>query len=437
MGYLGTILIGTALLMLPAASYGEPLSFLDSLFTATSATCVTGLSVVDTGTYFTFFGQLVIILLIQMGGIGFMVIATFLLMALKRKISLRERLTLAESMGENRLQGVVRLAGAAVRLSLLIELCGAILFSLRFIPAFGFAKGIWYSIFHSISAFCNAGFDIMGHYASFTDYALDPIINFTSIALITFGGFGFAVLLDLFGPRQHNGLTQKRRLALHTKVVLIISAFLFFFGAAAFFLFEANNPETMKELTFPQQAMASLFQSATCRSAGFNTLYQDMLTTPSKFICVMLMFIGAAPASTAGGIKVTTFAVMLLTVRSFIKSKEDIEAFGRRISNVTVRRALSIFMIGAALVVVSATVISFTEGLTTHSFLDQLYEIVSAFGNVGLSTGFTGNATSVTRLILTMLMYAGRVGTITLALAFSGKELTSNVRYPEEYIMVG
>ncbi len=434
LGYLAVILIGTLLLMLPAAVHGESLSFYQALFTSTSASCVTGLIVVDTGTKFTFFGQLIILLLIQLGGLGFMVVATAFFMALRRKkMSLKERMTLAESMGEERLQGIVSLALMALKLSLSIEAVGALLYSTRFIPDFGFAKGVWYSIFHSVSAFCNAGFDLMGNYASLTSYVSSPIINVTTILLIVLGGLGFSVLMDLLEKPKRKHIHFR----LHTKVVLRAYFVLLFAGALIFFVLEYNNAATMDEMSIWQKIMASLFQSTTCRTAGFNTIDQNGLTDASKLISSVLMFIGGAPAGTAGGIKVTTIAVILISVRSFIRGSEDDESFGRRLPRSTVRRAICIFTIGFLVLILSVLAISVAEQQGTHTFLNQLYEVASALGTVGLTVGVTAEASVATQMILCILMYVGRVGILTLALAFGGKEVSSKIRYPEEDMMVG
>lgn len=433
LGYLTVILVGTLLLSLPVAVHGERLTFFEAIFTATSASCVTGLVLVDTGTKFTFFGQLILLILIQLGGLGFMVAATAFFMALKRKISLHERMTLAESMGEDKLQGIVSLAGTALKMAFTIETVGALLFAIRFIPDFGLLKGLWYSIFHSVSAFCNAGFDLMGDYSSLTAYAQSPIVNITAMMLILLGGFGFAVLLDLMEkPKQ-----KRIHFRLHTKIVLFMNVVLLVLGAVVFFVLEYGNPKTMGEMSVAQKVLASFFQSTTCRTAGFNTVDQNLLTDASKLMSVILMFIGGAPAGTAGGIKVTTIAVILITVRSFIKGAKDNESFKRRISPSAVRRAIAIFVIGFMVLVTSVMLVSVAEQQGTHTFLNQLYEVASALGTVGLSVGVTAQATTVTQVILCILMYTGRVGILTLALALGGKEAKSDIRYPEEDIMVG
>lgn len=432
LGFLCVALTGTLLLMLPIASRGEPLSFFDALFTATSASCVTGLVVVDTGTHFTLFGQIVILALIQMGGLGFMTAATLLFRATRRRISLRSRMTLAESFGEDRLQGIIRLCISAAKYTFFIEACGAALLCLRFVPDYGL-HGVWLGMFHSVSAFCNAGFDLMGGFSSLTQYVGDPLVNFTIMALIVTGGLGFSVIAELREQRRFS------RLSMHAKLVLLASGALILFGAVLFLVFEAGNPATMGGLTAPQKALAALFQSVTCRTAGFNTIPQETLTDASKFLSSILMIIGGSPAGTAGGIKVTSVAVLLLTAHACIRNHRDTELFGRRLSAVSVRRALCLVII--AVLVLSAALIGITLA-EQHShadldFLDFFFEATSALGTVGLTTGLTASASTFTRAILCAMMYLGRAGIMTIALAIGGRTDDPAVRYPEGNILIG
>lgn len=432
LGFLCIALIGALLLMLPIASHGKPLSFFDALFTATSASCVTGLVVVDTGTHFTLFGQIVILILIQMGGLGFMTAATLLFRATRKRISLRNRMTLAESFGEDRLQGVIRLCMSAVKYTFLIEACGALLLSLRFVPDFG-PRGVWLSIFHSISAFCNAGFDLMGNYSSLTRYVADPLVNFTIMALIITGGLGFSVIVEL---REHKRLPA---LSMHAKLVLSASAVLILFGTAFFLLFEAGNPATMGGLSAPQKLLAALFQSVTCRTAGFNTIPQETLTDASKLLSSTLMIIGGGPAGTAGGIKVTSVAVLLLTAHACIRNHRDTEIFGRRISAVSVRRSLCLAIIAILVLFAALIGITFIEQQAHQSldFLDFFFEATSALGTVGLTAGLTAVAFPFTRGILCVMMYLGRAGIMTIALAIGGRTDDPAIRYPEGNILIG
>ena len=433
-GFLTIILFGTIILMLPISTNNGSLSFLNALFTATSATCVTGLVVVDTGTYFTTFGQSVILALIQFGGLGFMTVATFLFIALGKKISLKERMTMAESLGETQLTGILRLALNILKVTFFIEIIGACALAIRFIPLYGAIKGIWYSIFHSVSAFCNAGFDLIGNYASFTAFVTDPLLCFTIIALIIIGGLGFGVVMDVYRNHKFSALRA------HSKLVLCVTAFLLLAGTILFLALEYNNPNTIGNLGFLDKLMASFFQSVTTRTAGFNTIDQLSLTDSSKMISIVLMFIGGAPAGTAGGIKITTIAVLILVVRALIKNRTDIEVFKRRLPKSIISKSLAIFLIGISALMVAVMIISTNEQFTAvgqAGFLNQLFEVASAMGTVGLSTGVTGNASELTKVVLCVLMFMGRVGLLTIAFALGSKSDKSVIKYPEEDILVG
>lgn len=433
-GFLTIIIFGTIILMLPISTNNGSLSFLNALFTATSATCVTGLVVVDTGTYFTVFGQSVILALIQFGGLGFMTVATFLFIAVGKKISLKERMTMAESLGETQLTGILRLALNILKVTFLIEIAGACILAIRFIPIYGSGKGIWYSIFHSVSAFCNAGFDLIGNYASFTAFVTDPLLCFTIIALIIIGGLGFGVVMDVYRNHKFSALRA------HSKLVLCVTAFLLLAGTILFMTFEYNNPNTIGNLGFLDKLMASFFQSVTTRTAGFNTIDQLRLTDSSKMISIVLMFIGGAPAGTAGGIKITTIAVLILVVRALIKNRTDIEVFKRRLPKTIFSKSLAIFLIGMAALMVAVIIISTNEQFTAvgqAGFLNQLFEVASAMGTVGLSTGVTGHASELTKVVLCVLMFMGRVGLLTIAFALGSKSDKSVIKYPEEDILVG
>ena len=436
LGFLGLILVGTVLLSLPAATVDRTsIGVFDAWFTATSASCITGLIVTDTAATFSMFGQVVIIMLIQCGGLGFMTMATLLFLSVRKRISLKERLTIAESLGENKLSGRVRLGRNAAIITFGCELIGAALLSIRFIPMLGLSKGIWYSVFHSISAFCNAGFDLMGRvtgeYSSFTALHGDLLVNLTLIGLIIIGGLGFAVIMDLGAFRR------TRHLSIHTKLVLFTTLVLVAAGALLFFVFEYNNSGTMQAMGVGEKALASLFQSVTCRTAGFNTVDQASLTDSSKLLSSMLMFIGGAPAGTAGGIKVTTVALLALTLRSFLRGHSDVNVFRRRISPALVQRSLCIFIVGILMMMSASMIVSFSQIGSGSSFIDVFFELASAVGTVGVSTGVTMEATAMTRVVLCLFMFAGRVGPLTLVLSLSGKSDDSTFRYPEGSIMVG
>ncbi len=435
LGYLAVILLGTALLMLPAASRGAPLSFLDALFTATSASCVTGLVVVDTGRFFTPYGQGVILGLIQVGGLGFMAVTTMVFLALRAKISLRGRVLLAEGTGTGRVQGVVRLCKQMVVLTLSCEAVGALLLAFRFIPLYGWGQGIWFAIFHSVSAFCNAGFDLIGGYRSLTPFVSDPLVNFTIMGLIILGGLGFGLLLELF-----HRLKARRRISVHGRVVLWCTAILILGGAALFWLFERNNPATLGSLPVQEQGLAALFQSVTCRTAGFNTVEQTGLTEGGKLLSCLLMFIGGAPGGTAGGVKVTTVALLFFAVRSLMRGRQEAEAFGRRFSQNALLRALCIFLLALLVLLAAAMAVSLAEQGTDcgdMAFIDKMYELISALGTVGLTIGVTAQAGVISRLVLCLLMYLGRAGILTIALAFGHEDRDSAIRYPLGELMIG
>lgn len=443
MGFAALIIIGAVLLSLPAASPGEDsVPFLDCFFTATSAVCVTGLVVRDTATQWTAFGQITILFLIQVGGLGFMTMATMIMVLMGRRIRLRERLVIQEALNEFSMQGVVLLIKRIIYMTFSIELLGAAMLSIRFIPQFGFPKGLFMSIFHSISAFCNAGFDLMGSYygpfSSFTGYTSDWMINLTLMALIIVGGLGFTVLLDLGREKQWS------KLSLHSKVVLSMTAGLLLIGFAFFFTVELGNPATLgnEELNGPTKVLAAFFQSVTTRTAGFNTITQDGMTTPSKLMSVIMMFIGASPAGTGGGIKTTTFAIVILMVLSVSRGREDITIYNRRVNRSTAFRALAVSMIAFFIVVVVAMVLSLAErgnasGLGT--FENILFESVSAFATVGLSAGITPSTSTLSRIFTIITMFIGRVGPLTLALALIRRQKHTKVKYsyPEGKIMVG
>lgn len=437
LGFIVVILTGALLLMLPFSSKsGASLSFLDAVFTATSATCVTGLVVADTGTYFSMFGQIVVILLIQIGGLGIMTVSMILFSFTGRKISLHDRMSMAEGLGESRLQGVVRLTRGALLVTGIFELTGAVLLAFRFVPQYGFAKGIWFSVFHSISAFCNAGFDLIGGYRSFTGYSHDPYLLFVIMGLIVAGGLGFGVIINL---RNTHDL---RRLRLHSKLVLTGTAFLILFGMLMFLWIEYENPNTIGNMSLFDKIVNSMFQSITLRTAGFNSIDQLTMHDASKGIGILLMLVGGGPAGTAGGLKITTVFTLLLAARAYLRGTFETEAFGRTIPLEQTRRALSITLLGGLFLLGMATMLSFSEqDMPAGSFglLNQLYEATSAFCTVGVSTGVTAATSSVTRVILILLMYAGRVGLITVALSLV--ESTSRkepvLHYPQEDILIG
>ncbi|RUT48801.1 Trk family potassium uptake protein [Paenibacillus anaericanus] len=422
-------MVGALLLMLPIASTtGETLPFVDALFTATSATCVTGLIVVDTGTHFTTFGQVVIMLLIQVGGLGFMTMATLFTFALKRKISLKDRLVLQEAMNQNSMEGIVRLIRKVLMYSLVIESCAALVYSIRWAFDMPLGRAIYFGIFHSVAMFNNAGFDLFGGYRSLTMYVGDPIVNFVTMFLIVAGGIGFIVMSDLIDFRR------RRRLTLHSKVVLTMTTALILIGALVIFVFEFTNPKTLEPLNWGAKIWSAFFQSVTPRTAGANTLDIAALRQATQFFMIILMFIGASPGSTGGGIKTTTFTILVSAVFSMIRGREDLVLFKYRLAQERIFKAVTITMLSLFLVIVVSMILSTTEDV---SFLSILFEATSAFGTVGLTMGITGKLTLIGKIIISFTMFAGRLGPLTLAYALGPKKGKELYRYPEGKMIIG
>lgn len=433
-GFAAIIFIGALLLNMPMASKdGQPVGFINAVFTSTSAVCVTGLVVVDTGTYWTVFGQVVILFLIQIGGLGFMTMSTLLSLLLGRRITLRERLLIQESLNRFDLEGLVRLTKNIIIATFAIEIIGAVFFLLVFIPDYGLKKGIAFGVFHSISAFCNAGFDLLGDFRSFTPYANNFILNTNAMLLIVTGGLGFSVWMDIYRAIKERSL---RNITLHGKVVLSATFILIIIGAVFVFILEINNPDTIKNLPLSGKVMASFFHSVTPRTAGFNTLDTGALSLPTKFMTIIMMFIGGSPGSTAGGIKTATAAILFLTVLAVIKGKEDTEVFKRHLPKYLVYRAMAVVAVSLSLVVIVTMVLSITE---RADFMTLFFEATSAFGTVGLSLGITPNLSLLGRIIISITMFAGRVGPLTLILALAQRASKNkgSMKYPEDRIMVG
>ncbi|MGM0409782.1 MAG: TrkH family potassium uptake protein [Bacillota bacterium] len=427
LGYFTVILTGTILLALPIATTAPgSLGLIDSLFTATSATCVTGLIVVNTSSAFTVFGQVVIMVLIQIGGLGLMSMSTLMAFLIGKKITLKERLFIQEDLNQFGISGLVRLVQYVLAFTLVIEGSGAIFMFFRLIKEYPLVKAIYFSVFHSVSAFNNAGFDLFGN--SLEGFTGSFIMNFAIMALIILGGIGFGVLTEMKNNRKI------KKYSLQTKIVLIVTLILLIVGFLVFLALEFNNPETMGNLPFKDKLLSAMFLSVTPRTAGFNTLPTGSLHSSTLFFVIILMFIGASPGSTGGGIKTTTFGIMIMTMWSKIIGKKDIEVYKRRIDEEDVLKALSITILAAALVILVTMTLTITEN---HPFIDILFETVSAFGTVGLSTGVTPTLSEIGRILITIVMFAGRVGPLTLAVAFAEKERKGIYHYPKEKIMVG
>ena len=430
-GFFCIIITGTLLLMLPFASRdGQSEPFLNCLFTATSASCVTGLVVADTWSQWSLFGQLVILTMIQIGGLGFITVGVFISIVLRRKIGLKERGLMMESVNTLQIGGVVRLAKKIIIGTCIFEGTGAVLLAIRFIPQFGFLRGLFYGIFHSISAFCNAGFDLMGGqtpYSSFVAYYDDWLVNLVIMSLIIIGGIGFIVWDDLSRNKLHF-----RKYMLQTKIVLVTTAILVFGGGLLFYLLERNH--LLVGMNTSGKILTSLFSSVTARTAGFNTTDTAALTDGSKLLTIILMFIGGSPGSTAGGIKTTTLVVLLLCVHSNIKQTYGINIFGRRLENDAVKRAGTILTINLLLAVTASLAILAIQPL---GFSDILFETFSAIGTVGMTTGITRALHPVSRCIIILLMYCGRIGSLSFALAFVQSKRKPHVQQPAEAINIG
>ncbi len=432
-GYLAVILLGTLLLMLPIATReGEKTGFLTALFTATSSTCVTGLVVTDTASHWTAFGHTVILLMIQIGGLGFMTMGVLLAVLLRRRVSLRTRGILQESMNYMQMGGIIRLVKVTFKGTILFEGVGAVLLAIRLIPVFGVTKGILYGVFHSVSAFCNAGFDLMGtysgEYSSFVEFRGDVLINLVLMALIVLGGIGFFVWSDL----KKNGFHWKKYM-LHTKITLFTTTFLLVAGTALYLLFENNN--LLAQMNGKDKLLAAAFSSVTARTAGFNTIDTGGLTGASKLLTMLLMFIGGSPGSTAGGIKTVTALVLVAYVWSNLRDSKGVQMFRRRLDDDVIRKASNVVVISLLLAVISVIFICFLQPQLPVE--DVMFEVFSAIGTVGMSTGLTRELSMVSRIVVILLMYCGRIGSMSFALSFTERKKVAPVQLPVEKIMIG
>lgn len=427
LGFAGLILLGSLFLMLPIATRdGNGASFSDALFTATSAVCVTGLVVRDTATYWSPFGQMLLLALIQIGGMGVVTIAIAISTLSGKQISLKQRSTMQEAISAHQVGGIVRLTGFIIKMTVFFELLGAAAMAPTFCREFGLAKGIWYAAFHAVSAFCNAGFDLMGvksPYSSLTFFAEDPAICLTVMALIVTGGIGFMTWDDI---KTHKHRIRKYRM--QSKVILMTTGALIMFPTLYFFFLEFGRAP------LGERILLSLFQAITPRTAGFNTADLTKITEVGTAITIALMLVGGSPGSTAGGMKTTTLAVMLSTAVSVFRRREHTHFFGRRIQDETIRNAATIFMLYLVLFLTGGCIISLAEGLP---LLTCLFETASAVGTVGLTLGITPGLGMVSRTILILLMYIGRVGGLTLIFSAVSANRGNTARLPQEKLTVG
>lgn len=439
LGYFTVIILGTLLLCLPISyKNGEQTSFLGALFTATSATCVTGLIPYDTNTHWTIFGQVILILLIQLGGLGFMTFVTLILNLARKNMGVSRKKLLMLSAGEDNRNDISRLFKRLLLGTLLFEGLGAALLSIRFIGQFGVGKGIYYAVWHSISAFCNAGFDLMGgvfgdgKFVSLTAYAKDPLVTLTIAGLIIIGGLGFCVWDDVLESKGN-----PKKFHLHTRIVFLSSAVLLVGATALFLFFDRANPD-LENYTFGEKLLVAFFNATTPRTAGFNTVDLSKISDSSYLLMLSLMFIGGSSASTAGGVKITTIFIIIMGIISVFRGKKDIEVGKRRVPDEALRQALAVFVSCLLIVVVSAVCLcAFERDNSLATLQAVLFETFSAMGTVGLSLGLTPTLCAASQIILILLMYAGRVGILTIGLAFAEKRDAAEIRKPVENVLIG
>ncbi|WP_341347699.1 TrkH family potassium uptake protein [Paenibacillus sp. FSL H3-0469] len=430
LGFAVTIILGTIMLSLPvSSSTGTSVGWLNALFTSTSAVCVTGLVVLDTGTDFSNFGQIIILLLIQIGGLGFMTFSVLIAVILGKKIGLKERLLIQQSSNSIETQGVVRLSLSIVLISFIFETLGALLLTIRWANDLGVAKALYYGIFHSISAFNNAGFSLWSD--SLSRYVGDPLVNIVISFLFIIGGIGFIVILDLYRKRSWKALS------FHTKIVLITSGVLCFAGFLVIFVFELFNTRTFGTLTWGGRIWGGYFQGVVTRTAGFNSIDIGAMLPASQFFMIFLMFIGASSGSTGGGIKTTTFAVLILSIFSTIKGNADVQLLKKRIPQDLIFRSLAVMTISLGLVLGATFLLTITEYTRHTDILALLFEATSAFGTVGMSMGLTPDLSPIGKCIIIVIMYIGRLGPLTLAFALAQKSVKQKYRYPEDKLLIG
>lgn len=441
-GFLLVILWGTIMLSLPvSASDGKATNIIDALFTSTTSVCVTGLTTVVTATHWSIFGKSVILLLIQLGGLGVICCMIALLMLFRVKLNMREKVMIQESYSFDSIEGMNKIIPRVFKGTMLVEGIGAILYCFAFIPRYGILKGIWYSVFHSVSAFCNAGIDLIGD-SSFISFSNNILINFVTMFLIIAGGIGFIVWWDLkaviseaFKKRKFKGQLFKR-LTIHSKVAITVTIALILAGAVLIFAFEFNNVATIGNYSLSEKIVASLFQSVTARTAGFAGIIQNSFRFHTYIIIMVLMLIGGSPMGTAGGLKTTTIAMMFICVFSVIRGKRDTEVFDRRISRDNIRTGLTVVVVGVSILLLGIVALSVTDNFTG---IETSYECVSAIATVGLSTGITPMLSTAGKFIIIVMMFIGRIGPITIAMAIGGKKINDedSRQLPKKRIIVG
>jgi trk system potassium uptake protein len=436
LGFLAVITLGTILLMMPfstsSGTWNDPIV---ALFTSTSAVCVTGLSVVDPGTYFSFWGQLFILLLVQVGGLGYMTTTTFLILLVGRKFDLRHKIAIQQALDRPGMQGSTQIIRSIIATTLIFEISGIFLLLPAFVPDYGWDQGLWLAIFHSVNSWNNAGFSLFKD--SLIGYQSSVLVVFVVTGLIIFGGIGYQVILETYIWVRDS--LQKKQIklifSLDFKVATSTTLVLLILGTIAFFFVELKNLETLGNLSFQEKILVAWFQSVTPRTAGFNTLDIGKMTTAGLFITIAFMFIGASPGGTGGGIKTTTLRVLTSCTRAILQGKEEVLLYDRSIAVPLILKAVGVLLGSVATVIISTILIAITD--PTVSFIQLLFEVVSAFATVGLSTGITGSISVWAKLILIVTMYIGRVGVLLMMAAILGDPRPSNVHYPEENLLVG
>ncbi|WP_282928911.1 TrkH family potassium uptake protein [Anaerococcus sp. Marseille-Q7828] len=427
LGFFILISIGALILSTPFVTRsGNPTNPIDAIFIAASASCVTGLSPVNTAEHWNSLGQVVLIILIQIGGLGIMTLASIIPLILRKKIGIKTRLILKEQLNIESMEGVIRLFRYVLGFTLAVESLGALFLAIRFVPTYGLGKGIWFSVFHSISAFCNAGFDILGD--SIYPLRGDYLVNITIMSLVIIGGLGFMVTSEIYYKRHFKSIST------HSKLVLLTNAGLILVGALGFFILESLKGGVLNNETIGDGVLISFFQSVSARTAGFYSADLSKINDSTAILLISLMFIGGSPGSTAGGIKTTTFVVLILAVISVIKNEKEPIVFKIRISDDTIKKALSIFVISLSIVIFVSFVIAAIEDF---AFIDILYETASALGTVGATLGITDKLSAASKILITLCMYLGRIGPMTMALSFGLKSDVRMIRYPEGFISIG
>lgn len=439
LGFLAAILLGALLLSLPVANVSGEGDFITSLFTSTTSVCVTGLVVVDTYAHWTLFGKIVILGLIQLGGLGIVAFTSACMLVFKRKITLKDRMMIQDSFNLNNLQGMVNFIRKVILGTFIVEAIGALGFMIDFIPRYG-ARGIWYAVFTSISAFCNAGIDILGP-DSLISFNSSPVVLFSAILMIFMGSVGFVVWWDILdmvkrvAGRKMSIRLGIRKLSIHTKLVLTVTFFLILFGMLTTLLFEYNNPETIGNMSFGDKLLNSLFQSFTLRTAGFAGINQGGLRDTTVIVCIILMFIGGSPVGTAGGIKTITIAVVFFAVAAVVKGRDETVVFNRRINEDLIKKSLAVIGISFTVLLTFTTALLCTNDI---SFVDAIFEAASAIATVGLSRGITASLTLAGKWIIIIAMYLGRIGPISMFIAFNNKySIKNSIHYSEADIIVG